>query len=627
MYSNAEGRGEELRQQGFAEEGLLSGNQNDIVPLPDEDEEDAPAPALAGQLDAEQQGHNFHHHHHQQQQQQQQEGGLDWGEGLGGEDDLANYEEGLGDYEEVEAVLPRQEDPAVAAAAAQHLGEQQWLRQSAALAGKVSAGVQVAYSVMKPEITQEELARAEVRLFQDIAAAMLEEGLAEAAAAAGYTIEQLDLYVVAQLIKREQEGTAYTTVAQAEYLSRMILLSHRLVYEDPGSRGKLQRVMVAAEAEEAAMRLRAANMPEPPGGWPVYRLQSGSILMLTVAEPNSSRFQLVPLDPPVQLQLQLIEPLGSGGLGSVWGAKPLQQEAWRGPLNLAANDTVPEVVAIKMGVLPCTPHGSAACDGSTTWRLTRENLKAVGFDAFKEAACMKATGPIPFTGDLLVAGVAQVQLGALPSSIVYDMPALVMPCAALGSLHRVVHADQLRVGRLFPDKRMPEPMVRHGVTQVLVALAAGNLVGDIIHRDLKPGNILMRVINGVPVWVLIDYGLAARLNELALGRPKRTYAGTEAYMAPEQRSGEKDQTSKTDMYTVGLIMLELLWGKVVMDQMDRRPEPGPRAQVLHRLLSTDNSIPGISGSLRDFLWFACHPEPDMRFTPDQALQHHYMRGL
>lgn len=104
-----------------------------------------------------------------------------------------------------------------------------------------------------------------------------------------------------------------------------------------------------------------------------------------------------------------------------------------------------------------------------------------------------------------------------------------------------------RIGRLSPDK------ATEIARQVCAGLAAAHERG-VIHRDLKPANVML---DGAGKIRITDFGLAGLAASMQ-GEDAR--AGTPAYMAPEQLAG-KEVTTKSDIYSLGLILYEILTGK------------------------------------------------------------------
>ena len=93
------------------------------------------------------------------------------------------------------------------------------------------------------------------------------------------------------------------------------------------------------------------------------------------------------------------------------------------------------------------------------------------------------------------------------------------------------------------------------VAKVAEALHYAHKKG-LVHRDVKPGNILIGS-DGKP-WV-VDFGLALREENIGKG-PK--YAGTPAYMSPEQARGEGHRVDgRSDIFSLGVVLYELLAGR------------------------------------------------------------------
>ncbi|MCX7563971.1 serine/threonine-protein kinase [Xanthomonadaceae bacterium XH05] len=79
----------------------------------------------------------------------------------------------------------------------------------------------------------------------------------------------------------------------------------------------------------------------------------------------------------------------------------------------------------------------------------------------------------------------------------------------------------------------------------------------VIHRDLKPGNILIGDTGGEPMPKIIDFGIAARTG----AGHQMLAAGTPGYMSPEQITASSDIDSRSDVYSLGAILYELVSGK------------------------------------------------------------------
>lgn len=86
----------------------------------------------------------------------------------------------------------------------------------------------------------------------------------------------------------------------------------------------------------------------------------------------------------------------------------------------------------------------------------------------------------------------------------------------------------------------------------------------IIHRDIKPTNILVYVRDGVPIPKVIDFGVAKAmsgpLTDASFCTISNKLIGTPEYMSPEQAAGLGDVDTSSDVYSLGVVLFQLLTG-------------------------------------------------------------------
>lgn len=112
---------------------------------------------------------------------------------------------------------------------------------------------------------------------------------------------------------------------------------------------------------------------------------------------------------------------------------------------------------------------------------------------------------------------------------------------------------------------MPPPRAGAIVAQVCDALAEAHTQG-IVHRDLKPDNILLTSQAGSEDFVkILDFGIAKVAGQTDRAMSTLTevgsIVGTPQYMSPEQISGSDSLTARSDLYSLTVILFELLAGR------------------------------------------------------------------
>jgi serine/threonine protein kinase len=126
----------------------------------------------------------------------------------------------------------------------------------------------------------------------------------------------------------------------------------------------------------------------------------------------------------------------------------------------------------------------------------------------------------------------------------------------------------------------------------------------IIHRDLKPSNILVNEIDGKPMPRIIDFGVAKatsqRLGAATVHTQLGALIGTLGYISPEQAdSGGEDIDTRTDVYSLGVVLYELLVGslpfdfhRVSYDEMLRllREQDAPRPSAKISTMGRDSTL-------------------------------------
>jgi serine/threonine-protein kinase len=166
-------------------------------------------------------------------------------------------------------------------------------------------------------------------------------------------------------------------------------------------------------------------------------------------------------------------------------------------------------------------------------------------------------------------------LGLIDSGSSSGAPWYVMP---------FVDGESLR-DRLNRERQLPVDEAVRLAREVADALAYAH-ERQIVHRDIKPENILLQGGHAL----VADFGIALAVSSAGGTRLTQTglSLGTPAYMSPEQASGERSIDFRSDLYSLGAVLHEMLAGEP--------PFTGPTAQAIVARVLTSQATP--LGTLR-----------------------------
>ncbi len=103
----------------------------------------------------------------------------------------------------------------------------------------------------------------------------------------------------------------------------------------------------------------------------------------------------------------------------------------------------------------------------------------------------------------------------------------------------------------------------------------------IIHRDIKPSNIIVSAENEPKI---TDFGLAKKLDANTMLTESGATLGTPYYMAPEQTQGLKEIDGRADIYSMGVILYEILSGRLPFNA-------GTLVELYHKIVEEDPILP------------------------------------
>ncbi len=134
--------------------------------------------------------------------------------------------------------------------------------------------------------------------------------------------------------------------------------------------------------------------------------------------------------------------------------------------------------------------------------------------------------------------------------------------------------------------------------------------GGVIHRDIKPSNIMVAVDNRA---ILTDFGLALSVPEGSIGN---TF-GSAHYIAPEQAISSANAVAQSDLYSLGVVLYQMLTGKVPFDDpsamsvaLKHLSDPPPSPRILN---------PTLSIAVEKVVLKALEKEPSKRYQNGESM--------
>jgi serine/threonine protein kinase/tetratricopeptide (TPR) repeat protein len=137
----------------------------------------------------------------------------------------------------------------------------------------------------------------------------------------------------------------------------------------------------------------------------------------------------------------------------------------------------------------------------------------------------------------------------------------------------------------------------------------------IIHRDIKPSNILVSTQDGRPHAKVIDFGIAkataSKLTEKTIFTEYKALIGTPEYMSPEQAEGSLDIDTRTDVYSLGVLLYELLTGTTPFTSKELRSAAHAEIQRIIREVDPPKPSTRLSANSETIVKVAArrHTEP------------------
>jgi eukaryotic-like serine/threonine-protein kinase len=194
----------------------------------------------------------------------------------------------------------------------------------------------------------------------------------------------------------------------------------------------------------------------------------------------------------------------------------------------------------------------------------------------------------------------------------------------IAALHTAVRVDEqvlmlmeyvegVTLEKVMETERVPIDKAVDFIVQVLSALSYAHARG-VIHRDLKPANMMVTPSGLVK---LMDFGIARMTADHKLTQTGST-VGSLYYMSPEQINGTTELDPRSDLYSLGVTLYEIVTGarpfqgdsgyKIMAAHLENKPSPPIQ------------KAPGLPGGLSEIIMQALEKDPARRFQSADAFR-------
>ena len=175
-----------------------------------------------------------------------------------------------------------------------------------------------------------------------------------------------------------------------------------------------------------------------------------------------------------------------------------------------------------------------------------------------------------------------------------------------------------------PGESLRDQLEKQGQLPLVQALEIAREIADaldyahragVVHRDIKPENILMESGHAV----VSDFGIARAISKAEERRTGPGIAvGTPDYMSPEQGAGARDVDGRSDLYSLGCVLFEMLAGRPPLSVTPpERPTAGPPA-TRNRLAELTQLRPSIPAEVAGVVARLLELRPQDRFATAAA---------